>query len=78
MEAKWNWSSSGQMSKCPQMEAKVSPLAEVFGEELKVTHWIVSVMRGYGQSQASSRRIPGGDARRGVQGSLPGDEMTQM
>ena len=24
MEAKWNWSSSGQMSKHPQMEVKVS------------------------------------------------------
>ena len=54
------------------------PLAGVLGEELRVAHQFVSVMRGYGQSRASGRQIPGGDARQGIQGSLPGGEMTWM
>ena len=32
-------------------------------------------MRGYGHLRASGRQIPGGDARGGIQGSLPGEKL---
>ena len=42
------------------------------------SYWVVPAMREIGQLKASGRQIPGGDARHGIQGSSPGEEITQM